>query len=239
MHHILLAVCITFIFGMVITTVVKDSLLEKQVLKSELSSEELLAKVEKEALAFAQELNPETDLNKITSADLYFFKNKRELEIIVSGPVKDHLLTLSFKNLSPGYGLREKLTDLTPAEGIYYIDQQGYLKTVGYFVKIKYPPESYKNYQRIDYDLLAKDTYMIGEKAIGQSFLQANAKTMKLIIYLILKLEKNKLRVLVYPDRPPLTMELGGTEFTSEIYKNLDEAYKRLNDLKESLKPKF
>lgn len=239
MHHVLLAVCITFISGMVITTVVKDSLLEKQIIKSEVSKDELTTMVEEDAIAQVQQLNPNVNLNEVKSADLFFFKNKRELEIILSDSEKSHLLTLSFKNLSPGYGLREKTTELTPAEGIYFIDQQGYLKTVGYFVKIKYPPESFKDYQRIQYDLLLKDTYMIGEKAIGQSFIQADAKTMKLIIYLILKLEENKVRLLIYPDRPPLSMELGGTEFTSEIYKDLDEEYKKLSDLKESLKPKF
>ncbi len=224
---------------MIVSTLIKDSLNEKLKLKTEVSSEVLKQMVAADALAFANSLNSEIDLAKINAAKFYFFKNKRELEIVLNDGEKAYVLKTTFVNLSPGYGLREKVIDLTPSEGIYFVDQPGFQKTSGFFVKVQYPPESYKKYQKLEYEALKNETYMIAEKAIGASFIQVESAFMKFFIHLVLKLEKDKLKLLVYPDRPPLTMELGGTEFTSEIYKNLDIEYKKLTEIYESLKPKY
>lgn len=238
MHHILLLICFVFIFGIFITTLIKDSIKANQSLKSELSLQELEEIVKEDAIAFAKNLNPDVDLGTIKHADIFFFKNKRELEILLNNSEENFLIKTSFKNLSSGYGLREKIPEVTPSEGIYYVDKPGFVKSFGYYVKVDYPPESYKNYQKLDFDKLKKETYVIAEKAIGDSFIQADTAFMKFFIYLVLKLPKDKLRLLIYPDRPPLTMEIGGTEFMSEIYKKLDNEYKKLNLVYESLKTK-
>jgi hypothetical protein len=236
MHHILLLICFVFVSGMFLTTLIKDSLKDNQRLKSELTPLELQEKVQQDAFAYAKNLNPDVDLAAITNVDIFFFKNKRELEILLSDSQKSFLMKSFFKNLSSGYGLREKLAEVTPSEGIYFVKQPGFVKSYGYFVKVDYPPESYKKYQKIDYENLKKESYVIAEKAIGDSFIQADADFMIFFIYLITKLPKEKLRLLIYPDRPPLSMEIGGTEFTSEIYKKLDIEYKKLNLIYESLK---
>lgn len=238
MHHILILICLIFISGIFVTTLVRDSLKENQRLKSELSPQDLEDSVKDEAIAYAKNLNPDVDLETIKYVDIFFFKNKRELEILLNNSEENFLMKTLFKNLSSGYGLREKLAEVTPSEGIYFVDQPGFVKSYGYFVKVEYPPESYKNYQKLDYETLKKETYVIAEKAIGDSFIQTDGDFMKFFIYLTLKLPKDKLKLLIYPDRPPLTMELGGTEFTSEIYKKLDNEYKKLYLVYESIKLK-
>lgn len=238
MHHILLLTCFVFISGMFVTTLIRDSIKENQRLKSELTLEELNEKVKEDAIAYAKNLNPDVDLETIQHVDIFFFKNKREIEILLNDSEENFLMKTLFKNLSSGHGLREKLAEVTPSEGIYFVDQPGFVKSFGYFVKVDYPPVSYKDYQKLDFDNLKKESYVIAEKAIGDSFIQAETDFMKFFIYLILKLPKDKLKLLIYPDRPPLSMEIGGTEFTSEIYKKLDNEYKKLNLVYESIKLK-
>jgi hypothetical protein len=239
MHHILILVLVVFISGISISAFLKVFIKEQNRIKSEITNEELLGMVEPGAIEYAKSLNPELDLNKIVSADFFFFKNKREIAVVLSDGTKDYLLKLVFKNLSPGYGLRAKLNELTPAEGIYSVDYSGYLKKGGLFVRVLYPPESYKNYQRLNYEALKLEPYLISEKPLSYSFIQTENDFMKLFVYLILKLDQDKVRLLIYPDRPPLEMEIGGTEFVSELYQNLEKEYIKLNDLIESLKPKF
>lgn len=239
MHHILILVLFVFISGMLISAFLKVFVKEQNRIKSEMSREELLALVEPDALDYLKSLNPEVNINQIVSADFFFFKNKREIAVILTDSAKDHLLKLNFKNLSPGYGLREKLNELTPPEGIYEVDYPGYISKGGLFVRVLYPPEPYKNYQRLNFEGLKTDPFLISEKALSYSFIQTENDFMKLFIYVILKLDHEKIRLLIYPDRPPLEMEMGGTEFVSEVYQKLESEYKRLNDLIESLKPKF
>ena len=64
-----------FIAGMVISTLIKDSLREKLKIKTEVSSEELKQMVAVDAIEYAKTLNPDVDLTKVQTADLYFFKN--------------------------------------------------------------------------------------------------------------------------------------------------------------------
>lgn len=213
--------------------------MEGRRIKSDISVQELNEKVKQDAIAYLKNLNSDIDVNKIISADIFFFKNKREIEAIINDGQKDYFLNLNFKNLSPGYGLRDKVTQLTPAEGIYFIDYTGFLKKKGFFVRVKYPPESYKDYQRIDYEALQEVPYLISEKPISDSFIQADSSFIKLLIYLSLNLEPTSLKLLIYPDKPPLLMELGGTEFSAEVYKKLDDEYKHLKEVRESLTPKL
>lgn len=239
MHHVLLAVFFAFILGMLIISFFRDVIEKNNRLKSEISQEELLNLVEKDAISYAKALAPELNLSEVKSADFYFFKNKRELAIILKDTNKDHLIQLSFKNLSPGYGLREKIYELTPSEGIYQVDYAGYTKKEGLFVRVLYPPESFKDYQKIKFEELQKDPYLIAEKPSSASFIQTESDFMKLFTYLIAKLNKDNIKILIYPDRPPIEMELGGTEFLSEIYQKLDGEYNKLKELIETLKPKI
>ncbi len=227
-HHILLLVFSFFIVGMLISSVLKMISKDKQKIKSEMNSAELLAKVEPEALLFLKKINPNLDINYITQANLFFFKNKRDIVVHLVDSSQNYILKLDFINLSPGFGLREKLGQLTPAEGQYSILYSGYTKLSGLFVRLDYPPESFKEYQKMDFELLKEDPYLISEKAISYSFIQAEKDFINFFVYLSLKLNSENIKVLIYPDIPPLTMELGGTEFVSEVYLGLETEYNKL-----------
>ncbi len=234
-HHILLIIFVVFISGMFVAQFAKKALVEGQRIKSDITDEELNVKINLDAKTYIKNVAPGIEVEKIVSADFFFFKNKREIEAVLNDGQKKFFFKLSFKNLSPGYGLRDKLTQLTPAEGIYKIDYVGYIKDRGLFVRVLYPPKSYKDYQRLDFEALQKDPYLISEKPISSSFIQTNTDFIKLLIYLTLNLDPDSLRLLIYPDKPPLLMELGGTEFSSEIYKKLDEEFKLLERVKNPL----
>lgn len=236
MHQVLITVFVVFLSAMIISYVAKNIKQDRDKIKSEITAEELKNQVSSSAEDFLKVKISDLNLESITAADFYFFKNKRELDIVLKTESNVFLLQHTFKNLSPGYGLRENLYELTPPEGVYSIDYPGYTKRSGLFVRVQYPPAFYKDYQRIDFETLEKDPILISEKVYSASFIQAEKETMNVFIYLISKLDAKNIRILIYPDRPPLTMELGGTEFTANIYKNLENEYSKLEELSKSQK---
>lgn len=239
MHHVFISVLLLFVLIMAITSLLNLVQSNQEKVKTEKSKIELTADLKSEVQSYITEQKLELDLDKIIAADIFFFKNKREVSIILKTDQKDYLLNTTFKNLSPGYGLREKVYELTPPEGIYFVELPGVHSKSGYFLKLDYPPVEYQNYQRLNFEELKKDPVLISEKVRSSSFIQAEANLMKLLVYLSSKLDAESVRILIYPDRPPLVMELGGTEFVSQVYQNLVEEYKKLNVLIESLKPQF
>ncbi len=233
MHHVLLAIFGLFITGMISSAVLKSFIKESIRIKSEVDDLELLKMVEPKAILYTQNINSDLKIEDLESADFYFFKNKRELIIHLKSHSNDIIYKTEFLNLSPGFGLREKLSQLTPAEGIYSILYSGYLNKGGLFVRVNYPPEKFNEYQKMDFENLSLDPYVISEKPITNSFIQADKSLMEFLTFLTLKLNKNKIRLLIYPDTPPLAMEIGGTEFVSEIYRDLEQEYTKLNEIME------
>lgn len=227
MHHLLILVFLVFLSGMIISGTVKYLGVEFNRLKSEVTEKQLVKKVEGGALGFAQTAGYDLPLKSIKEADFYFFKNKRQLTVVLMSKRKEVFFETNFKNLSPGYGLRYKTTDLTPSEGIYKVDYAGLNPKAGLFVRVLYPPESYKDYQRIEFEPLKLEPYLISEKPFTQSFIQVGKEALELMIFLSTQ-RGTSVRLLVYPDKPPLTMELGGTEFTSEIYVKLEDEYYKM-----------
>lgn len=220
---------------MLVSTVLRSIVKDNQKIKNELSDEQLLTKVESDALLFLKKINSSLDINYVTQANFFFFKNKRDIIIHLVDSNQNYTYKLNFINLSPGFGLREKISQLTPSEGKYNILYSGYSKLSGLFVRLDYPPENFREYQKLEFDLLKEDPYLISEKAISYSFIQAEKDFINFFVYLTLKLPADQIKVLVYPDVPPLIMEIGGTEFVSEIYLGLEEDY---NKLKEIMEPK-
>lgn len=239
MHHVFISILLIFVTIMVTSSLIKFIQQDQDKMKSDKTKTELTSELKAEAQSYLAENKLDVDLASVVAADVFFFKNRREIAVVLSTADKDYLLNTTFKNLSPGYGIREKLYELTPPEGVYKIEFPGFQSNTGYFVKLSYPPAEYESYQRLSYEDLKKDPILVSEKVRSSSFIQADSNFMKLLVYLSASLDEQKVRLLIYPDRPPLTMEIGGTEFIANIYLNLEDEYKKLNELLEALKPKL
>lgn len=224
---------------MVASSVFKMLKADRDKFKSDKTKAELSLELKADAQQYLKDSKLDIDLDTVTAADIFFFKNKREIAVILKTEEKNYLINTTFKNLSPGYGIREKIYELTPPEGVYSVELPGIQNKTGYFVKLNYPPADYTKYQRLNFEEMKADPILISEKVRTASFIQAETEFMKFLVYLSSKLETDKVRLLIYPDRPPLTMEISGTEFIANIYLNLEEEYKQLNELIESLKPKY
>lgn len=226
--HQVLLFTVAFFAVLIILNLVKNKIIKKtNDVQSSYSQEDILQKIQPNINAFFQNKNINLNNENVTKLDVYIFKNKREFILLVESKQEDpKLFKFVFESFSPGFGLRNKLKELTFPEGSYNFSSAG-MNNSGLFFVLKYPPQFYSEYQRIDFEAVSKKQILVSESILTNSFLQADRNSLALLYYLGQKLGFDKVNIYVYPDRPPLTMEIGGTEFESKIYKKLESQYNK------------
>ena len=230
-HHLLLGLVGVFLILGIVQSVLKSIRHESQKLKSDVSREVLQNKVSDPAMETLKKQNIVLTPDKIESVDVLLFKNKRQIDLIINQDNKNFVYKSQIERFSPGFGLRLSTREVTFPEGVYHVQDSGWLKSKGFYLSLDYPPKDFDTIQGLDKKGLEMDLSVIADRPFTNSFVKVPRHFIEVLIFLHQKTSKEKFRILSYPDRPPLRMELMETRYTVDIFKDLIEEYEKVKTL--------
>ena len=230
-HHFLLGLVGIFFALGVMQLILKSVRHESQKLKSEVSNEVLQNKVLASAMETLKKQNIVLTQSPIKSVDVFLFKNKRQIYLTINQDNKYFVYKSQMERFSPGLGLRLSTREVTFPEGIYHVQESGWLKSKGFYLKLDYPPQSFNTLQGLDKEGLEMDPSVIADRPFTNSFVKVSLQLIEVLVFLHQKTSQEKFRILSYPDRPPLHMKLTETRYTVDIFKDLVAEYEKVKNL--------
>lgn len=227
MHHILLGAVVFFLLLAMILSFTKNILRSMHEFKSHYMEEDIKERLEN--LSAERMIHYKLDFINHSFAEnlgpiyLAIFKEEKELELWL--PNQEQKATFPIKSLSPGDGIKYRFEETIFPEGIYDIKSVGLNDKTGYFVQIEYPSESLFEDQKIFAEQFAKDEILISEKPNFRSFLLLEPEAMEDLSYILFKFGYKNVEVLVFPKRPPFTLDLKSSQVVAKMYKKLTKLY--------------
>lgn len=230
-HHVLISVMVIFLTLALMLSFVRSLNDSAKQFRSQYMSSDILQRLSKivpqrlidRNIDFLNHTPPE----QIGKMYLVIFKQEGEVELWL--PDQSAFAIFDVEMISSGFGLKNKPTESVFPEGIFEIKDVGLNDKTGYFVQIKYPSDKALSDQKIQGHEFKHDAILITKNPIYPSFLSLDEDSLEDLVYLFLKFGHQNAEVVVFPKRPPLSMEINGTQVLAEIYLQLGQLYNELS----------
>lgn len=227
-HHILillvlLFLCVALILSLV-RTLTESSLIFRSNYRTEDVQERLNQIVPQRLIDHKLSFLNQVGAEQIGKVYIAIFKNESEIELWI--PEQKSYTSFQTRMISPGVGLKTQFTESTFPEGVYAIKDVGLNDKAGYFIQLDYPSKKIQKDQKIKIEEFKHDAILITKEALYPSHVLLDEDVLEDLVYIIMKLGLENVKIAVFPQRPPLKMEINGTQVLAEIYSELSQLYK-------------